>query len=216
MSAIPKIVRVIPSNLRNPGFILLLLVLSGAARANDPKLSTKLLKDSTNFTMSVDASQPHKVGSTFEVDIHVKPHVDWHVWSHDMSADGGLLPLNVVIPEALSKYFKIVGIRETGEVRQAYDSAFEIATRAHYSEYDVQVIVKVLEASPTPTPFYVYVNYQTCNEIFCLPPAWFQVPMTVRGEKPVDLSLAMAEEKPAAGMMRQLAMNACKAIPISK
>ena len=145
--------------------------------------------------MNVDASKPHKVGSTFEVDIHVKPHVDWHVWSHDMSSDGGLLPLNVVIPEALSKYFKIVGIRETGEVKQAYDSSFEIETRAHYSEYDVQVIVKVLEASPTPTPFYVYLNYQTCNEIFCLPPAWFQVPMTVIGQKPVDLSLAIATDE---------------------
>src|SRR5439155_7900268 len=124
------------SHLRNPGFILCFL-LALSAHANDPKLCTKLYQDSTVFALALDQKQPHKVGSTFEVKIHVKPGKGWHVWSADMSSEGGLTPLKIAVPGEISKYFELVSFRENGEVTTGYDSAFDVATRAHFTEYDV-------------------------------------------------------------------------------
>src|SRR5205814_1461698 len=138
----------------------------------------------------LDPSQPHKAGSTFEVKIHVKPGKGWHVWSADMSSEGGLTPLKIAVPMDLSKYFELVSFHEVGEVTVGYDSSFDVATRAHFTEYDVVAKISVLAASTAPVPFYLYVNYQTCNETTCQPPRWYQVPMPMLGAKPVDLSLA--------------------------
>jgi hypothetical protein len=174
-----------------------ILVLSFAlsARAADPKLTTKFYPDSAKFTMSFDQSKPLKAGSVFEVKIHVKPGKGWHIWSADMSSEGGLTPLNLAMPSEISKYFELVSFRETGEVTTGYDSSFDVATRAHLTEYDVIAKINVLQSSPTPVPFYLYLNYQTCNETTCQPPRWYEVPMTVLGEKPVNLSLAMRDEE---------------------
>lgn len=164
-----------------------------AARFNEPKLDTKLHPDSTIFTLKLDPTQPHKPGSTFEATIHVNPGVGWHVWSADMSSEGGLTPLKIAMPAQISKYFELVSFRETGEVKVGYDSAFDVATRAHYGEYDVIAKVTVREAAVAPVPFYLYVNYQTCNESTCQPPRWYSVPMVALGQKPIDFSFAMRE-----------------------
>lgn len=161
---------------------------------NEPKLSTKLYQDSTIFTLSLGEKQ-HKVGSTFEVKIHVKPGKGWHVWSADMSSEGGLTPLKIQVPGDISKYFELVSFHEVGEVTTGYDSSFDVATRAHFGEYDIIAKISVIANAPQPVPFSLYVNFQTCNETTCQPPRWYSVPMTVLGEKPVDLSLAMLSRK---------------------
>lgn len=162
----------------------------GHARAADPKLATRIYGDSTIFTLNVDSKQVHKVGTTFEVTMHVHPGTGWHVYSADMSSEGGLLPLKIAIPSEISKYFELVTYREEGPVVVAYDSAFDVSTRAHDRPYDIIVKVSVLAAAPAAVPFYLYVNYQTCNESTCQPPRWYQVPMTMLGGKPLEVMLA--------------------------
>ena len=173
----------------------------GAAHFNEIKLDTKLHQDSTIFTLMLDTKQPHKAGSTFEAVIHVNPGVGWHVWSSDMSAEGGLTPLKVAVPAEISKYFELVSFRETGTIKVGYDSSFDVATRAHYGEYDVIAKVSVREAAAAPVPFFLLVHYQTCNETTCQPPRWYSVPMAALGKKPIDFSFADA------GVARPLLMG---------
>ncbi|MDP4198583.1 MAG: hypothetical protein Q8922_00395 [Bacteroidota bacterium] len=182
-------------------FLTLIPVVGVAGNGwNEPKLATKIFQDSTIFTLHLDPKQSHKAGSTFEVTIHVKPGAGWHVWSADMSSEGGLTPLKVTLPGDLSKYFELVSFHETGDVKVGYDSAFDVATRAHYGEYDVIAKVSVREAAPTPLPFFLYVNYQTCNEVVCEPPRWYQVPMTALGAKPIEFTFADADRSQPAKM----------------
>jgi thiol:disulfide interchange protein DsbD len=118
-----------------------------------------------------------------------------------MSADGGLIPLSVQLPDQLAPYFKLVSIKETGRTIDKYDSNFMTLTKAHYAPYDVIATFKALRKSQSPVPFSVLVHYQTCNETMCLPPMWFDVPTTLRGGKPIDLLISEGEEDTTSAAM---------------
>ncbi len=108
-----------------------------------------------------------------------------------MSAEGGLIPLSLQVPDAISKYFEIVGkLSETGKIVPKYDSGFEMVTKAHHTPFDVIATIKVKENAKQPVPFSLFLKYQTCNETQCLPPAVYTVPMDVIGEKPLMLTIA--------------------------
>jgi hypothetical protein len=170
--------------------IVLIALAPLVARAGEPRLATKLGKDSTIFKLAIDSKKPPKVGSSFKVRIHVTPHGDWHVYSSKMSSDGGLTPLTLQLPTDLAEFFEITKIEETGDIHTGFDSNFMAVTMAHYSPYDIIATVKVLKKAPDEVPFYLLLHYQTCNEYMCMPPRTFAVPMTIIGDQPIKLMIA--------------------------
>jgi len=157
----------------------------------EPRLATKLGLDSTIFKMDIGPDQTPKAGGTFKVNIHVTPHGDWHVYSAKMSSEGGLTPLTIAVPAEISEYFKITALEETGDIRTGFDSNFMATTMAHYTPYDITVTVTVLKKSADQVPFFLFLHYQTCNETMCMPPRTFAVPMTVIGQQPLKLKIAL-------------------------
>jgi len=158
--------------------------------ANDPKHIERTLRfDSAIFSLKLNHRGQFKSGQVFEARIHVEPGTCWHIWACDMSTDGGGVPLRVTIPDSLSNFFELQSLKEAGSVEERYDSNFEQVTRAHYEPYDVIAKVKVKRIPNAQVPFFLYVCYQTCNETQCMPPRWFDVPMSARGEAPIMLTL---------------------------
>ena len=179
-------------------FVLSALLLVGASpsHASDPKLSTKIGIDSTIFSISIDAKEKPTAGKTFQATIHIIPGSVWHVWSMTMSGDGGLTPLRIKMPEAISKYYEITALKEIGKIVNGYDSNFETATKAYFAPYDIVATIKVKDNSATPVPFSLYVFFQTCNESMCMPPRTFEVPMIIAGQKSIDLTIAHGTPDP--------------------
>ncbi len=179
--------------LRTYGHLVLLATLlfsAATSRATDPKLSLRFGVDSTMFVLQLDPNEKPKCGSTFHATIHVTPGPVWHIWSASMSADGGLTPLKLKLPETIQKYFEIVSIKEVGKLTLGFDSSFMTDTKAHFGKYDIIATIKVRDNAPAPVPFSIYVYFQTCNEVLCLPPRTFAVPMTFAGQKPIELTIA--------------------------
>ncbi|MDP4198585.1 MAG: cytochrome c biogenesis protein CcdA [Bacteroidota bacterium] len=175
-------------------FALLCAVLAAAltSRATDPKrIEPKLHMDSAIFKMKLEPKAHPQAGKTFQVRIHVDLRHPYHIWSSYMSDEGGLIPLSLQVPDAISKYFEIVGkLTETGKIIPKYDSGFEMVTKAHHTPFDVIATIKVKANSKDPVPFSLFLKYQTCNETQCLPPAVYVVPMDILGEKPLMLTIA--------------------------
>lgn len=176
--------------------ILVLLALIGlrATAATPSRIEKKLGQDSSIFTLKLKDPQKIKVGTTFEARIHADIHHPWHIYSSTMSDEGGLVPLSVKLPDAALPYFKILSLKETGKTVDQYDSNFMTMTMAHYSPYDIIVTVKALKRSVSNVPFSLLLHYQTCNESQCLQPRTFEVPMTVLGQKPIDLLIAEGQD----------------------
>jgi len=172
--------------------VLLLVITPVLARAGEPRLATKLGKDSTIFTLSLDGKTAPQVGKTFNVRIHVKPGGDWHVYSSKMPSEGGLTPLTLQLPADLEEFFEIIKLDETGDLHTGFDSNFMAVTMAHYTPYDIIATIKVKKKAPAEIPFYLLLHYQTCNEFMCMPPRTFAVPMTVIGDQPLKLKIAQA------------------------
>ena len=107
-----------------------------------------------------------------------------------MSDEGGLFPLVVKVPDTISSYFKLVKLREVSSPVIAYDSNFDQVTKAIHKPFDLYATIKVLRNATAPVPFFLHVLYQTCDETQCLPPAMFNVPMDVIGQKPLLLKIA--------------------------
>ncbi len=169
-----------------------ILLLTGASMlyARDPKLATKLNQDSAIFTVKPEKGSLPTAGKSFDVRIHVAVHPPWHIWSSTMSDEGGLIPTSVKVPEQLADFFELTKLKEFSRPVVGYDSNFMQVTKAIHQPFDLVATIKVKRNSPTPVPFYLYVTYQTCNETQCLPPATFEVPMTVIGDKPLMLNIA--------------------------
>jgi hypothetical protein len=178
---------------RNLALVFLLVLAPILARAGEPRLATKLGKDSTIFTLALDGKAMPKVGKTFNVRIHVKPGGDWHVYSSKMASEGGLTPLTLQLPADLDEFFEITKLEETGDLHTGFDSNFMAVTMAHYTPYDIVATVKVKKKAPAEIPFYVLLHYQTCNEFMCMPPRTFAVPMTVIGDQPLKLKIAQSK-----------------------
>ena len=173
--------------------MLLSALLFGSVRnvhARDPKIGTKLQQDSSIFTMQLAKGANPTAGKTFDVKIHVDVRKHWHIWSSTMSDEGGLVPLSIKIPDSLKSYFTLVKLREYSKPEIAYDSNFQQVTKAIHTPFDLVATIKVKRNSNSLVPLYMYVIYQTCNEIQCLPPAKYEVPMTFLGQKPLMLKIA--------------------------
>ncbi len=107
-----------------------------------------------------------------------------------MSDEGGLIPLRVKIPDSLSDYFALDGLKEISKPVIGYDSNFMQVTKAIHQPFDLIVSIKVKKNSSAKIPFWVHLVYQTCNESNCLPPSMYNVPMDVIGDQPLQLTIA--------------------------
>src|SRR5262249_53127364 len=78
-----------------------------------------------------------------------------------------------------------------------YDSIMEATSLSHYTDFDAIVTIKVKStAAATKTPFYLLVDYQTCNRAsICIPPNTYVVPMTFLGGKPLELTIKKNDGK---------------------
>jgi thiol:disulfide interchange protein DsbD len=189
-------------------------VVVGYGRGSDQP-EKKLGSDSTIFTLKVEPNEVPTTGKEFKVRIHVHPGQNWHVYSSEMSSEGGLYPLTLEVPKEIAGYFKIIGLSEIGKNVVKFDSAFMSVTKAEYKPFDVVATIEVLRNSDSPVPFYLHLHYQTCNESVCMPPRWFDIPMirvndSVVGVKPLQLPIAygIPDTTPAHGdSMGQLGLH---------
>jgi len=159
------------------------------AQRKPARIETQLRADSTLFSLQLEPGTKPTAGKTFKARIHVKPGNGWHVWSARLSTEGGLVPLTLHIPDELSKYFTIMSIKEIGDAHVGYDSSFEAETIGYTTPFDIIATIKVRDNAAAPLPFSLLVNFQTCNETMCMPPRIYAVPMTILGEKPIDLTI---------------------------
>ncbi|SRR5579883_1853246 len=179
--------------IRNITWILIVLLGSmwaSTSFARDPKLAVKQYPDSAIFKASLEKGEVPTAGKTFKVRIHVKVRQPYHIWSSTMADEGGLIPLRIKIPDSLKEYFQLVDVKEQSKPVIGYDSNFQQVTKAIHKPFDLIATIKVLRNSKTPVPFFVHLIYQTCDEIQCLPPAMFNVPMDVIGDKPLMIKIA--------------------------
>jgi thiol:disulfide interchange protein len=168
------------------------LLLAGAVvgRAKDPKLAIKLYPDSATFKVQLVKGEVPTTGKDFKVKIHVDVHNPWHIWSSTMSNEGGLIPLKVKIPDSISNYFEIDGLKEISKPVIGYDSNFMQVTKAIHQPFDLIVSIKVKQNSTIPISFWLHIIYQTCNESNCLQPVMFNAPMDVIGDHRLLLPIA--------------------------
>jgi Disulphide bond corrector protein DsbC len=170
--------------------LFLIIAQAGSLHANGPRIEHKLGGDSTIFSMELGPKQHPKAGGTFQVIVHVTPGHDWHVYSTNMSTDGGLVPLTLAIPPELADYFEVEKLDEIGDIKTAFDSNFMTVTMAHFTPYDVIATIKVKKKPNPDSAFYLLLHFQTCNETMCMPPRTFEVPMTFLGQPAIKLHFA--------------------------
>jgi len=150
----------------------------------------KFAPDSATFSLAVDQKQDFSQGKIFAAKIHFKRSSDhWHIYSSKSDAEASF-PLKVAIPNELGNNFQLVGFEERGKSKRNYDSNFSAWTQAFYSDFDIIAKVKVRSAAKLGSdPFYLLINYQTCNESNCIPPNTFTVPMLFLGKQPLQLAI---------------------------
>ncbi len=170
--------------------VTLLLAGVGVGYGKDPKLAIKLYPDSAIFKVQLVKGEVPTTGKDFKVKIHVDVHNPWHIWSSTMSNEGGLIPLKVKIPDSISNYFEIDGLKEISKPVVGYDSNFMQVTKAIHQPFDLIVSIKVKKNSTVPISFWLHVIYQTCNESNCLQPVMFNAPMDVIGDHRLLLPIA--------------------------
>jgi thiol:disulfide interchange protein len=160
----------------------------------DPKpklrLESKLLSDSTIFTLSVDPKIDYFPGKIFAVKLTAKHNKNWHIYSSTMSPDAGPVPLAVSVPAELASMFELVGLKEHGKIVSNYDSNFSAVTKAYYGNFEIVASVRIKKlASVGKTPFTLTTSFMTCSESQCLPNRSFVVPMLFLGQKPIELTI---------------------------
>ncbi len=190
--------------------LTLLIAGVGVGHAKDPRLATKLYSDSAIFKVQLVKGEVPTTGKSFKVKIHVDVHNPWHIWSSIMSDEGGLIPLRVKIPDSISNFFELESLKEISKPVVSYDSNFMQVTKAIHQPFDLIASIKVKRNSSTPIAFWLHVVYQTCNESNCLPPAMFDAPMDVIGDRPLQLQIAygIPDTTPAHGdSMGQLGLH---------
>ncbi len=176
--------------------VLILLVLTGLIPFGTTSYAQKLSKirekfapDSATFSLSIDPQQDFSQGKTFEAKIHFKIGKHWHVYSSKSDAEASS-PLKLAIPDDLINSFSLTGFEEHGKVTPTFDSNFMATTKAFYSDFDIVAKIKVKSsAKPGKNPFYLLMNYQTCNESNCIPSNTFTVPMLFLGKAPLQLTI---------------------------
>ncbi|MDP4219254.1 MAG: cytochrome c biogenesis protein CcdA [Bacteroidota bacterium] len=154
------------------------------------KIREKFAPDSATFTMAVDPKQDFSQGKTFEAKIHFKIGKHWHVYSSKSNSEASS-PLILQIPSELGSNFQLESFEEKGKVTAKFDSNFMATTKAFYSDFDIVAKIKIRSnAKLGKDPFYLWMNYQTCNESNCIPANTFTVPMLFLGKDPLQISVA--------------------------
>jgi thiol:disulfide interchange protein len=183
--------------------ILIILAVIAAFLGSFGSLSAKRLEkprekfasDSSVLTLSVDPKAEIMQGKTFQAKVHFKIGKGWHIYSSKSSPDAGF-PMIMGIPKELDNTYQLINISETGKTVSHYDSAMEGTTVSHYQDFDAIVTIKVKPtASIAKSPFYLLIDYQTCNESNCIPPNTYAVPMTFLGGKPLELTIKKNDGK---------------------
>ena len=183
--------------------VLLFLLFTGLIPLGATSYAQKLSKprekfapDSATFSLSVDPKQDFSQGKTFDAKIHFTVGKHWHVYSSTSSPDANS-PLKLAIPDELAANFSLVGLKERGKVTQKFDSDIKVMTKAYYSNFDIVAQIKVKSsANIGKNPFYLWLNYQTCNESNCIPANTFTVPMLFLGKTPLQLTIAKGTGEP--------------------
>ncbi len=176
--------------------VTLLLAGVGVGYGKDPRIEKKLGGDSSFFTLKLEPNQNPTAGKEFNVRIHADPGKGWHIYSSQMSSEGGLIPLTLSLPDSLSRYFQISSISEIGKNKVWYDSNFMSVVKAHFTPFDIIATIKIKRNSTVLVPFFLRLNYETCNEgSICMPPRTFDVPMirvndSLIGVKPLQLKIS--------------------------
>ncbi len=176
--------------------LLIVLLLIGlfpfGATSYAQKLSKpreKFAPDSATFSLSVDPKQDFSQGKTFDAKIHFKVRKHWHVYS-SKSNDEASSPMKMAIPDDLANSFQLIGFEEKGKVVSNFDSNFMATTKAFYSDFDIVAKIKVKQSAKIgKDPFYLWINYQTCNESNCIPAITFAVPMLFLGKEPLQIGV---------------------------
>jgi thiol:disulfide interchange protein len=150
----------------------------------------KFAPDSATFTLAVDQKQDFSQGKIFDAKIHFKRSSNqWHIYSSKSDAEASF-PLKIAIPGELANNFQLISFEEHGNIKRNYDSNFSAWTQAFYSDFDIIAKVKVRSAAKVGSnPFYLLINYQTCNESNCIPANTFTVPMLFLGKQPLLLTI---------------------------
>jgi len=175
---------------------LIVLILTGLFPLGTTTFAQKLLKtrekfepDSATFSLSVDPSQDLSQGKIFDAKIHFKVGKHWHVYSSKSDAEASS-PLILQIPPELANSFQLISFEEKGKVTPKFDSNFMATTKAYYSDFDIIAKIKVKHSATIgKDPFYLWMNYQTCNESNCIPANTFTVPMLFLGKEPLQLAI---------------------------
>ena len=137
----------------------------GNSPAKKPSLYTKLLTDSSIFTVSLDKKAVYFPGKIFVAKVHVHHANGWHLYSSMMSPDAGPSPLTVEIPSEIASSYTVTGIKESGKLASNYDSNFSAVTKAYYGDFDLNVSVQINKTATTGSqPFGLVVRYMTCSE----------------------------------------------------
>ncbi len=175
-------------------------IAAGNQPVRKPSLSTKLIQDSSIFTLSLDKKQVYYPGRTFVAKIHVRHSKGWHLYSSMMSPDAGPSPLSVTVPDELDPYYSIVSLKESGKLTSNLDSNFNAITKAYYGDFDLNVSVRIKkQVKPGSQAFGLVVRYMTCSENLCLPGRSFAVPMTFLGQPDVSLAIVETPKDSAVG-----------------
>lgn len=164
-----------------------LFPLGSSLYAQKPKVREKFAPDSSTFTLSVDPKQDFSQGKIFEAKIHFKVGKHWHVYSSTSNPEGNS-PLKVFVPDDITNAFSLVSFEERGKIITKFDSGLEVTTKAFYSDFDVIAKIKTKGSTKIgKNPFYLWLNYQTCNESNCIPANTFTVPMLFLGKEPLQV-----------------------------
>jgi hypothetical protein len=165
-------------------FAILCAVLAAAVTgdAKDPKkISARIGPDSTTFILSIPPHKVFRVGQKFSAKIHVDLRNGWHIRSG--TCDGSdckcLIPLTILVPDSLSRYFEIVALKEGGKIISWDDSNLG-AMSAHFDPYDIIATLRVKSVVEASAPFHLFVGYGASNEKWCLPTRWFDVQPSAR------------------------------------
>jgi thiol:disulfide interchange protein DsbD len=153
-------------------------------------LYTKLLNDSSIFTIKLDPKESYFPGKTFTAHVHVHHANHWHLYSSTMSPDAGPTPLRMAIPDDMSDKYTLVGLKEWGKKTSVFDSNFSATTISYYGDFDIDAQIKIKKGVAVGTSdFGLQTSYMTCSESTCLPSRTYAIPMTFLGQKPVTLKI---------------------------
>lgn len=178
--------------------LMLLLAVTGNAQMADP----------VNFSAQL------KTGATADAEIIFTGKIDkgWHVYSHDLGADG---PIQATFNVTKLDGVELVGrLTHRGNEVTKYDPQFNMKLR--YFENSVQFVQKVRFTKPEYT-IDAYLEYGACNDEACMPP--MSVDIRKSGKAPAVAGAKTAEkvaEEPEEAFEKVLPLPRLDSLPMEK